>query len=981
MTGRPFAHRRRLAVSIGALTAALAFGGMAAAQTASTSAIRGNADPGAQVVARNVATGFTTRDTADDTGDYSLLGLAPGTYEVTAAGRTQTVRVLVGQTATVDLVVSGATDEIVVTARAPAADPTTSEVATNVTQEQIDNLPQLNRNFLSFAALAPGVRVSQDEREVAFSAGGQNPLAVNVFIDGQSQKSQIIDGGVSGQDDSRGNPFPQLAVQEFRVITQNFKAEYEQSSSAIITAVTRSGTNDFQGEVFGQYQNQNWIANDYFTQRRGDRKPDLTRKQYGGLISGPIVEDRLHFLFTYEKKEEDRNSTVFLGRSGYEDLFGQFEGNIATPFQEDLYFGKLSWQASDNHRVDLSFTYRDEQDIRDVGGQDAFERANALKITEKKGNLRWQWQGAAWLNEFQVDYLESNYNPTALNFSETGAEFVVFRDADNTTAGFQFDVNSRDATVIRLGGRDSNQNIVQESLTFRNDTTFDEFDWYGGHTIKAGIKLTKNNYFVEKEFGRNPFFVYDVDARPEITGSRDIPVRVTVGSPVPAADVDNNVIGLYVQDDWQVTDNLELNLGIRWDYEDNAFNNNYRTPENIVALLNAYRTLPGYNLRFNPDDYISNGDREAFKGAFQPRIGFSYDVFGDERTVVFGGAGRYYDRVPYNFAFDERFKPTQFVREIFFSLDGSRPGTVAWDPAYLTAAGLQPLLDAQPLAGEVFLIRNEAEPPVTDQFNFGLRQRFGDWRTAATLAYAKTDNGFQWNIANLGPGENDRFNGPTPTSLGFPEFRNLVFISSHESEREFRALYLTADKPFTEFSGWGVSVSYTLSKAEQNGSRDTNTAPFDFDFARVSLSPTYPSPNDERHRVVASGIVALPWDMKLSTLVTLGSGTPYNVFDDTVPGQFTIRWNEGRPPKDDFLFFKDAFAYQQIDLRLTKTFELWQGHEFEVILDAINVTNNRNFSCFEGYTGTATNPNPRFGQPNCQLLPTRSLQVGARYRW
>ncbi|MFY7851924.1 MAG: TonB-dependent receptor plug domain-containing protein [Brevundimonas sp.] len=117
----------------------------------------------------------------------------------------------------------------------------TSEVATNVTRQQIEDLPQISRNFLNFAALAPGVVVQEGDTERTISAGGQPSLAVNVFIDGQSQKSTILDGGIAGQDDSRGNPFPQSAVQEFRVLTQNFKAEYEQASSAIITSGTSTG--------------------------------------------------------------------------------------------------------------------------------------------------------------------------------------------------------------------------------------------------------------------------------------------------------------------------------------------------------------------------------------------------------------------------------------------------------------------------------------------------------------------------------------------------------------------------------------------------------------------------------------------------------------------------------------------------------------------------------------------------------------------
>lgn len=957
-----------MGVSAGALATSMLFAGAAQAQIASAG-IRGDAEPNAQVVARNVDSGFTRTDIADADGEYVLSGLQPGTYEVTATvgGQTVThrVRVLVGQTAYLSLEQAVDSDgEIVVVARR-LDDPTTPEVGTNVTREQIEGLPQLTRNFINYAALAPGVRTtSESTGEVTFSGVGQNPMSVNVFIDGQSQKAQIIDGGVSGQDDSRGNPFPQLAIQEFRVLTQNFGAQYDTASSSVISSVTRSGGNEFEAEAFAIYQASDWAD---FNRLGGNtsEEPETERRQYGIAIGGPIIQDRLHYFLTYEGRQDDKFSNVILGRSGFEDQFGQYEGVVATPFEQDIYFGKLSFQPSNNHRIDFSASYRTERDIRDVGGQDAAERANVLDVEETKLNLRHDWQGdSGWSNVAHVDFLESTYNPTALNFTDTGAEYVLFRDADLGTPGFQFNIDQREATIIRLGGRGTNQDIRQRTLTLRDDFTFPEFEANGQHTLSIGGRIAFNNYFVAKEFDRNPFFIYDVEGRPEINGASDIPVRVTIGAPGPTADVDNNVYGFYIQDDWRITDRLELNIGLRWDYEDNAFNNDYTTPDNIVDLLAEFETFYAANptyvgLAFDPEDYIADGDRDAFTDAWQPRLGFSYDISGDEGTVLFGGIGRYYDRVPYNFAFDERFKPTQVNYTFNFSADGLRPGTIMWDPSYATADGLQALIDTQPPSGEVFLIRNNAEPPVTDQISIGLRQRIGDWRTSITISHADTRNGFQWNIGNLGQGADPRFNGPTPASLGYPEFRNLIFYSSHEQEREYNALYLTAERPYTEESGWGFNISYTLSHATQNGSRDANTAPFDFDYVTVDDSPTYDSPTDEQHRIVASGLLDLPFDSRISGVATYGSGLPFHVFGPNPPW-----WNGGR--RDETF---------QLDLRLTKFFDI-EDHRFEIFVDAINVTNEVFNPAIE-----QCNCSPNFGQPFNQILQGRTFQVGARARW
>ncbi len=988
-----------------AVAASLMAAGGAMAQV-STSTLRGSiteggaAEAGATVVARATASGFTNRTTANANGTYVLSGLRPGSYEVTvttADGQTasDTISIGVGQVGDLDLDVAaaapvegdpGATDvaEVVVVGRR-LAEVRTPENATNVTTQQIQTLPQINRNFLNFAALAPGVRLSQNEGEQTITAGGQRAESVNAFIDGASLKSNVIAGGVAGQDDSRGNPFPQAAIQEFRVVSQNFKAEYEQASSAIITAVTRSGTNDFHGEVFATYRDQSFITQDVFAERRDDEKADLEVKQYGVSLGGPIIQDRLHFFGSYERKEELRAATVNLGRQDprFTSQFADFIGTVATPFEEDLYFGKLSFQPAEGHLFDLSVTYRDEADVTGVGGANTATRASGLQQETKSANLRYQWQGEGFLNEVSVDYRNYNYNPTAVNFDEAGSSFRIFENGYDPFGG---------VAIINLGGANTRQDITDETLTFRNDLTLTGVEFKGLHTIKMGVKFSNQNYNVVKEFGRNPQFFYDLDG--VASGDADVPYRVELGNEFPTIDLTNNVYGLYIQDDWQITDKLELNLGIRWDYEDNSNNADYVTPQGVIDGLNQWIAstdggkpagyVPSW---FNVDDYIATGDREPFKNAFQPRIGFSYDIFGDRSTVLFGGAGRYYDRVLFNFSFDEIAKPFDFTQNVFFSTTGGAPGVAdgssanpfLFDPAYLTTDGLDALLANVPARGQAFLLKNDFEPPVTDQVNFGVRQRVGDWQTEFTLAYGKTKNEFTWQYLNRcrepnfgnddgGFGDNGGFCNPGGTNP-----YGTYLVSDHNKERSFTALYVKLDKPYTRDSGWGVNIAYTLSEAEQNGGNDD----FCFDCFSIDTSPTRPSANDERHRIVANGIVDLPLDFQLSGILTLGSGTPYDVFDGS-GSQFYYRPYDGRPEKENFLI-PNAFAYRNLDLRLTKNFTTWGEQEFQVFVDMINVFNFYNYSGFDGGTGSAASPNPNFGRPSSVLFPTRTFQVGMRY--
>ena len=252
---------------IAAAAALLAAPATSLAQSAEAT-LRGKAPPDVDVTARNLATGATRRTHSAADGTYTLAGMTPGTYRVEAGPGTETtVTLSVASTATLDLVsgqataeVEAPTEEVVVTGRR-LAEVRTSEVGATVSQAQIQNVPQMTRNFLEFADTVPGVVFSVDAKgKTSIRGGAQNQNGVNLYIDGVGQKGYVR-SGISGQaGDTQGNPFPQLAIGEYKVITSNYKAEYDQISSAAITAITRSGTNQFEGQAFGTFSQDNWRA-------------------------------------------------------------------------------------------------------------------------------------------------------------------------------------------------------------------------------------------------------------------------------------------------------------------------------------------------------------------------------------------------------------------------------------------------------------------------------------------------------------------------------------------------------------------------------------------------------------------------------------------------------------------------------------------------------------------------------------------------
>jgi hypothetical protein len=888
------------------------------------------------------------------------VGVQPGTYELRVemigyAAQPQSVRVLIGQTLTIDLrlqpqalVLEGIT---VVGAR--VMETRTSEVATNVTEEQMRSLPQPDRNFLNFAGLAPGITVSHNEMNKQITAGGLPATKINVFIDGASFKNDILEGGVHGQDASRGNPFPQIALQEFRVITQNFKAEYQRAASAIVTATTRSGTNEFKVDGFVLGQNRGLVEQNpglrQLCQNELENnpnhvcapKPEYERLQMGLGVGGPIIRDRLHFFTAYENNLQDRQATVVLGRPEFRNQFGQYEGTFNQPFRSHLGVAKLSWQPAENQTVALSWNGRFESDKRGFGGQRSFEAAEDVKIGYNVLNLQHGMTRGQWYNEAQISGQRSTWNPTVMGEAQG--------------------VSKEYMGVITIGVKDSEQNFRQDRIALRNDLTRHGVNWNGEHVFKGGVNLDFLNYKVEKWQHGNPTFFYDVN------NSLTAPAFARWGSGDPGMEESNIQFGAYIQDDWDVTPRLQLNLGMRWDAETNMFNNKWVTPDSVRAALGPILTATGRN----PDDYFTSGtsDRPIFLGAFQPRVGFSFDALGTGRTILHGGFGVYYDREIWNHLIDERFRLNWIVRFFDFTTTGD-PNRIPWQSQYESAAGLQALVNqggvgvGAGITSEIWLLKNDSRPPRSNQFNLGVRQTVEGVVLGAAYRGVRGENLTSWYCAKA-HSEHGYCEGSQ--ELGS---RYKVLLSTDEGRSTYDAFDLTAEKPFTQGARWGGSLSYTFAEGQRRGWDF-----FTFDF--LDNPAAWPMVNSpiEKHRVVASAIVGLPMAFRLSTLAQWGSGARFSRIDETAG------WGPARARTSWYTETGDAF--RQVDLRLQKDFMVRGRGTVGLVAEAINVfdhANYRNYQQFERWGGGAVNEN--FGQPELWSAdPGRRMQLGLDFRF
>ena len=994
--------------TIGALVlSVLTFAGASLGAQTSTGSVRGTVTgeggapvEGVTITARDIAVGADRNAVTNDRGFYNLAGLRPGRYAITLrrigyGQRADTLTLLIGQTLTRNYQLTQAEVQLanVVIVAAPETETRTSEIATNVTREQIEQLPTSDRNFMSLAVLAPGVTMQNDNLDgtrKTFSSGAQGAEAVNVFIDGASYKNDILKGGVAGQDASRGSPFPRNAVQEYRVLTQNYKAEYQKASSAIITATTRTGGTQWEGNAFLDYMGAKWVELDFFDRERLDAnrdafvRPDYIRRQYGVAGGGPLGE-RLRFFGSFEANRQDRARQVSIIPPSTPALdtidFEQFNGKFAEPFRSNLWFGKLTFLQNDRSTFDLSYNGRQEKDIRDFGGVIAYTVATRFKNDVHTGILKHTFASGALLNEATASGQMYNYNPEPQQGGPVNRRYDF-------------------GCCAEIGSNRSSQDFKQTRLSLRNDVTWSGFRTAGEHVIKGGANLDFVSYDVVKrnseipQYNYHPWF-YDFA----------IPHRVEFQTGDPNFKDDNTQFGVYLQDDWQPMPRLTLNLGVRWDYESNMLSRDYVTPSNIRDSLIKYQDSLVFPL--DPDRYLSDGNnRKPYLGAIQPRIGFSYAIDRAERTTVFAGWGRYVDRALFDLTTEEKFAQQHPAYTIFFVPADSTPGPgqVRFDPSFLErgkAATDSLAATAQFNTPEVKLLPNDLKPPMSNQFTFGVRQVI--WQFTIEAAYTGVRSTgvptFYWANQNFTCPQRSFAIANCYDVNPIPGFGTILMLEDN-GKTWYDALALKIDRtyrrPMRENGiGWGVGLAYTFAERETQGFNDDFSFPNPVDYPRQRR-------NDERHRVVTNWITDMPylWGIQFSGLITLGSGVSYDRGDrfecvdpavDPTCSTNTFDPASGQPEQHSFLGLGN-WGYRSVDLRLRKNLFSYRGNGLGITFDVFNVFDYNNFTDYNNTWRTTvqreeppgsgtfiTVPNPDYGRPRQILGDPRRFQLGVAY--
>ena len=996
MTVRRSARPSRLSRHGPAWLVALALGaGLDAPVSAQVSraTVRGlvNAPAGTQsggltILAVNAATGARYRTATRADGRYALIGLAPGDYTITVVGpdgatlRSERITLSVGESAALDLgdapATPGAADavqlgRVTVQGNATRQGVKDSQLGTVVSQRMIEALPQSTRNFLSAADLAPGVAFSTDAGGLSrVQSGAQDFDHLNVFIDGVGQKNNILRGGVSGQSDTRGNPFPQSAISEYKVLTQNYKAEFDQVSSAAITAVTKSGTNEFHGEVYADRTGTNWRSMNALEKEResqGVPRPSSQKYEYGGSIGGPIVKDKLHFFLAYDGKRIEDSRQIAgqnfekLPEAGIVPALRARRGSQVDPFHEDLLFGKLDAQINDEHKLTLSARLRRETDRiaedrnLSLPGNDKERRNDETRV-----DLKHEWSRGDWLSEARLGYEDYLWNPR----SAADAALVRYKVS---TASPQVLTTSQD--VILDGGSPDAQRRQQRGVFVSEELTYTGFD---GHVIKGGVKLKAMRYDLSGTANSVDAVDVLIDTATGLpywdgtnctgtnvsnNGSSSDQCNIRRATAPAQARFNNRQWGLYLQDDWSVTRQLELNLGVRWDYEDNMLNNAYATPADRVAALLA-ADVPRFGIAppagqtyaqslakggIDVSRYISSGNsRKAFKQAIAPRLGFSYDVFNDRNTVVFGGYGRSYDRTMANHALDELQK-------------NQAPG------------------------GEIWLIRNDLKMPYADQFSIGLRQALSPtWNGEIALSRIEAKHQFVWFSGNRDANGGFAQQSALDPLWGGPDGFGQLVLGDSIGRTRTDSVFAKVDRPYSAASGWTATLAYTYSDARTTNLQWSNDT-FDWTYGRAGRGWN-PSTLVDRHRLVGAFMTdkLLPWGLSFSAKGTYASGFPRRL-TNCLAGTAQC-----------FLMRGDAPSYRQVDISLGKAFK-YGLHQVALRLDVLNVFGADNYAGFDDWVGIAPpagQPTNRLGgdnlnldKPNTARGDNRALRVVLTYKF
>ena len=621
---------------------------------------------GATVTAVHVPSATTYRAVTNVDGRFTIQGMrvgGPYTVEITYLGHQpkvfNNVTLLLGETQNLSCSLeedANELEELVVEGKR-GLDASKTGAAQSINAEMINNMPTISHSISDIARLNP--QISTNAQSGAMSFAGTNNRYNSFQIDGAMNNdvfgltSSGSNGGQSGT-----QPVSMETIEQIQINIAPFDVRQSGFTGGAINAITKSGTNEFHGSGYFYGNNDAMVGKKYkmmdgsYSSKIEDEKESM----FGFTLGGPIIKNKLFFFANFEKSNKEYPTQYGLGAEGSKvpvDLANEILSNISELAQKqgvtyngaysdaDRYIKstkagvKLNWNINDFNKFSLRWSYVDAAQNAGLGSISTLNTVDHL------------YEYANKTHSFIAE-LQSRISPTLSN--EARASYVRVRD--KRTSGTPFP----SITIYSVGPERGAVNIGNEYNSMANGldqdiyTLEDNFTWYkGNHTLTFG---THNefykfaNIYIPSLYGSYYFSSYDdfktyfngaMAGTPDGTKMRNFyfqqaNVDVT-GDPRWAATFGAGQLGFYAQDRWDVTDNLQLTYGLRMDIP--LF---FDTPAENVGF-NEYAASKGWNVKTN--------HRLSSTPMWSPRLGFRWDINGDRRFILRGGAGLFTGRIPF----------------------------------------------------------------------------------------------------------------------------------------------------------------------------------------------------------------------------------------------------------------------------------------------------------------------------------------------
>ena len=642
----------------------------------------------ARVTCTNTGTNQSRSTTTDNEGFYRLPSIAVGTYEITiesdkyqTAVQQVTLRVNEDAKADIEVQVAGTSEQAkVVGSFSPITETSTSVLGIVIENKQIVQLPISGRNFLQLGTLVANVNSTPSLRSGAEGGARNGPFAVS----GQRDRSlSFLVDGVDNTNSLSDNLSARVsidAIQEFKMITSLGSAEYGYHSGGLINIVTKSGTNDYHLTAFGFFRHNNLNAADYFERAAGMDASHFSNSQFGAAFNGPIKKDRTFFLASYEGQRLragtpqfasvptlDQRRGIFVNRAtgqtvqlpidpvsaelmrrfipepNVQSQFGNFFGTPTTTGDNDFAMFRVDHLLSGDDVLNARYYIYDSktfyainpEGVRQTAGRPATIPGFALIEPTRTQNLalahthNFSVQTVNDLrfgyNRYYLDQVpETQIRPSEVGFTgvQPGVGSILFNVPGVSTFG---------AIAYPIYSRFGNYH-VSDSLSFIK----------GHHSLKTGgeVRLIRES-LSHFEPGHSTIAFNGQASRisPLADFILGVPVAVVVQSRTQAAPMRQEVYGLFVQDDYQVSSRLVLNLGLRYE---------------LATVLNSpTHKLTNFSFErglFTPGVDTDTGLYKGDHNNFAPRVGFAWSATKDGMTVIRGGYGVYFDNIVHTLA-------------------------------------------------------------------------------------------------------------------------------------------------------------------------------------------------------------------------------------------------------------------------------------------------------------------------------------------